>query len=176
MAEEEAQEKEVEEKKGGSNLVLIIAIVGVVLILVIGGIVAVLLMSGGDEEAVDAPTQQQSAKSKAKRGSNDTVGLVVGPMYPLQNFTVNLLSDSGRRFLKAQVNLELSGEELQTEIETKVPVVRDLVIRILTSKTLEEVSTAKGKDKLKEQLVDELNLRLQDGYIQNIYFTEFVVQ
>jgi flagellar FliL protein len=47
---------------------------------------------------------------------------------------------------------------------------------MLSSKTLEEISTAKGKDKLKEQIVNQLNLRLRDGNVRNVYFTEFVVQ
>ena len=74
------------------------------------------------------------------------------------------------------MNLELDGEELAAELESKTAVIRDVVIRLLSSKTLEEISTAKGKDKLKEQIVNQLNLRLRDGNIRNVYFTEFVVQ
>jgi flagellar FliL protein len=74
------------------------------------------------------------------------------------------------------MNLELDGEELAIELEQKTPLVRDIIIRVLTSKTLEEISTAKGKEKLKDQLVNQLNLRLQDGQVKNVYFTEFVIQ
>jgi len=34
----------------------------------------------------------------------------------------------------------------------------------------------KGKDKLKQQIVDQLNARLVDGHINNVYFTDFVIQ
>jgi flagellar FliL protein len=97
-------------------------------------------------------------------------------MYPLDNFIVNLLSEGGRRYLKVQMNLELEGEELAEELDTKVPVIRDLIIRIMSSKTIEEISTAKGKEKLKNQLVNQLNMRIKDGQLQNIYFTEFIIQ
>lgn len=33
-----------------------------------------------------------------------------------------------------------------------------------------------GKDKLKEEVMDKINSTLSDGYIKNIYFTDFVVQ
>lgn len=97
-------------------------------------------------------------------------------MFPLELFTVNLLSESGRRYLKVEMNLELEGEELAVELEKKKPVLRDVIIRILSSKSLEEVSTIKGKETLKEEIVTDLNQRVKDGKIKNVYFTDFVVQ
>lgn len=97
-------------------------------------------------------------------------------MYPLDLFTVNLLSESGRRYLKVELNLEIEGEELAHELDTKKPLLRDIIISILSSKSLEEISTVKGKDTLKEQIVSEINTRIKDGKIKNVYFVDFVVQ
>jgi len=177
VAEEE--EKEDDKKEGGksSNMVLIIIIAVLVLVLVIGGIAAFML-SGDDEEAqqMDQSSGQISQSASPKKQKKRMESLTVGPMYPLDNFIVNLLSDSGRRFLKTQINLEMDTEDLAAELDSKVPVIRDIIIRVLTSKTLEEISTAKGKDKLKDALVNQLNMRLQDGEVNNLYFTEFVIQ
>ena len=174
MAEEEQQEESVKtEPNKNSNLFIIIGAFTLILFVIIGGVLTAFIL-GGEEESIIEESPQ--AKTKLKRRNTNTRGLVVGPMYPLEVFTVNLLSDSGRKFLKTQVNLELDDNSLSSELDSKAPVIRDLVILILTSKTLEEVSTAKGKEKLKEQLVNQINLRLQDGQINNIYFTEFVIQ
>jgi len=175
---EEEEKKEDDKKEGGksSNMMLIIIIAVLVLLLVIGG-VAAFLLSGGDEETQQmdqsAPSSKDASPKKQKKRMES---LTVGPMYPLDNFIVNLLSDSGRRFLKTQINLEMDTEDLAAELDSKVPVIRDIVIRVLTSKTLEEISTAKGKDKLKDALINQLNMRLKDGEINNLYFTEFVIQ
>jgi flagellar FliL protein len=168
LEKEESQENT--EAKKSNNLVLIIIIVALVLVLLIVGAV-VAILSGGDNEQTqnDVP----SAKEKPRKSMDS---MQVGPMFPLDSFTVNLLSDSGRRYLKVQINLELNEEEVAAELESKTAVVRDTVIRLLSSKTLEEISTAKGKDNLKEQIVNQLNLRLRDGNVRNVYFTEFVVQ
>jgi len=171
MAEEETESTEettAPEKKGNKLIIIIIAAVLVVVLLIVGVVVAMLL--GGDEE------QQSSSKSTKEKPAKMMDSMEVGPMFPLDNFTVNLLSDNGRRYLKVQMNLELDGEELAAELESKTAVVRDVVIRLLSSKTLEEISTAKGKEKLKEQIVNQLNLRLRDGNVVHVYFTEFVVQ
>ena len=174
MAEEETEGQDSQENGGekkSSNLILIVIIVALVFVLLVVGVVVAMLAGGEDED----PRGNNSPSSKEKpMKSMDS--MEVGPMFPLDTFTVNLLSDSGRRYLKVQMNLELDGEELAAELESKTAVVRDVVIRMLSSKTLEEISTAKGKDKLKEQIVNQLNLRLRDGNVRNVYFTEFVVQ
>lgn len=178
MAEEEKKDEAQEgsEKKGGSKLVLIIIGVLLFLIIVIGGVVAFLLLSG-DEEQQQQPSQSQAVDNpNAQAPAVRTDDLTVGPMFPLDPFTVNLLSESGRRYLKAEVNLEMSTPDLQAELTSKMPVIRDVVISVLSSKTVEEISTKRGKERLKEELIEQLNLRLQDGYINRVYFMMFIVQ
>ncbi|AFV97142.1 MULTISPECIES: flagellar basal body-associated protein FliL [unclassified Sulfuricurvum] len=186
--EHEEQAPEGGEKKK-SNLLLIIIIAVLVLVLIIGGVVAALMLGNHDTEAeagsgakteVAADGHDAEAKADAEHADEESHGggesTEVGLMYPLDIFTVNLLSESGRRYLKVEMNLEIEGEELSPELEQKKPVFRDIIIRILSSKSLEEISTIKGKEKLKEQIVSELNTRLKDGKVKNVYFTDFVVQ
>lgn len=188
--EKEIEEESTGEKKKSGKLLLIIIIVVLVLILAIGGVIIAMMSGSHEEEAGAAVHKEASAHGDEKaadtssadaehtdggdaHGSNLTE---VGIMFPLDLFTVNLLSESGRRYLKIEMNLELEGEELALELETKKPVLRDIIIRILSSKSLEEISTAKGKETLKEQIVSELNTRVKDGKIKNVYFVDFVVQ
>ncbi|HEX5329821.1 flagellar basal body-associated protein FliL [Sulfuricurvum sp.] len=192
MAEKEKEEHEAEEggKKKSGNMLLIIIIAVLVLILVIGGVVAALMMGNHDAEAEagkGAKTEvaaeghategeaTHDGEAKATEVSNEAL-TEVGIMFPLEPFTVNLLSESGRRYLKCEMNLEMDGKELSPELEEKKPVFRDIIIRILSSKSLEEISTSKGKEKLKEEIVRDLNTRLKDGKIKNVHFTDFVVQ
>lgn len=180
MAEEK---EEKQEKKGGGSLVLIIVSVLLVVLLLVAGIIIVLLASGGDEgeaAAQNAPAQvaqeaaPQKAAAKPQERSNDYFN--VGPMYPLDQFLVNLLSETGSRYLKMELNIELSAETLTPEIDQKKPLLRDIIIKILTSKTYEDISTAKGKERLKDEIATKLNEILRDGYIKNVYFTDFIVQ
>ena len=167
--------------KKNSSLVLIIIIVILILLLVVGGLLAFLLMSGNDDatqgQTAQAQTEQvQSAAPKSTSGKRSNDYINMGPVYPLDQFIVNLLSESGSRYLKTKVDLELSAETLTPEIDKKKPLIRDIVVSTLSSKTYEEVSTQKGKNRLKDEIVDRLNEVLADGHIKNIYFTDFVVQ
>ena len=171
MAEEEKEETSGEEggeKKKSPLLLIIVAIVA--LLLIVGIVVVVLLMSGGDEPDQMAPKQaQQRTVSQAAEST-------LGPIVALDQFIVNLLSDSGRRYLKVEVNLEINDEGVSGEIENKKPMIRDVIIQTLSAKTFDEISNETGKSRLKEEIASKLNEQLVDGYIKREYFTNFVIQ
>ena len=171
---------EVVQKKPKGNMVLIIVIVLLVVLLIGGGAAAFLMLGGNHEDPAKAqagaPQAQDVKTEKKKSGKKSTDHLTIGPMYPMAQFVVNLLSESGNRFLKVVIDLELSDPKLQPEMDRKKSLIRDIIIRTFSSKTFEEVSTLKGKDKLKDEVLDKINENLSDGQVKNIYFTDFVVQ
>ncbi len=182
MAEKSEEEQTPEKKKSG-NMLMIIIIVVLILIILIGAVVGFLMMGDDDEtEAVKEPQAKERTVSKSKRSSSsssmdDSRQLSdIGILYPLDTFTVNLKSDTGSRYLKVTLSLELEGEELSLELDAKMPVLKDRIIRILSSKTIEEISSKKGKSKVSSQIMDTLNSMIADGQIKGIYFTEFVIQ
>ena len=193
MAKEEQENNETAENEesssegGKSNkMLMIIIIVVLLLVIILGAIAAVLLLSDDEEESAPTQTTQKQIPQKAQptqqhaysqSGLEQTRKLSeIGVLYPLDTFTVNLKSDNGRRYLKVTMDLELSSQDLTAELDNKTAVIRDRIIRILTSKTLEEVSSRKGKDKLTQQIKDALNAMLDNGQILGVYFTEFVIQ
>ena len=175
MAEEKEKKEteESEEKKsgGGSKLLLIIIIVLLLLLLVIGGLVAYFLLSSNPNQQQD---QQALQKIEKKHKASDLTD--IGPIYPLDPFTVNLVSSNADRYLKCKIDLELDSPDLQKEIDKKLPAIRDMIIQILSSKTVEEIQTAKGKEKLKEEIKRKINSILTTGEIRHVYFTQFVIQ
>jgi flagellar FliL protein len=172
MAEEKENQEEKEEKEssGSNKLLLIVIIVLLLVLLIVGGAVAYFLLNS--DEAQDNPQEHQKIEKK-KKVSDMTE---IGPIYPLDQFIVNLVSTNANRYLKCKIDLELDAPELQQEVDKKLPAVRDLIIRILSSKTVEEIQTAKGKEKLKEEIKRKINQILDSGEIRNVYFTEFVIQ
>jgi flagellar FliL protein len=185
MADEEKKEEVKEEKSeekdgsgGGNKVILIIIVILLLLLLVIGGAVAYFLLAGDEENPEDAQQKQDGKKieKKEEKPKKDIESLEIGPIYPLAPFTVNLKSSGATRYLKCTLNLEIDTPETQPELDKMKPLLRDIVIRILSSKTVPEISTAKGKEKLKEEITKNLNNRLATGEIRNVYFTAFVIQ
>ncbi|CAE10973.1 flagellar basal body-associated protein FliL [Wolinella succinogenes] len=175
------ENKETAQAEGKKNKLIIFIIAGVIaLLLIIGGVVVYFMLSSNPEPQAASAQASQSTSGGAKAGGASRSGggnfLSVGPMYALDQFIVNLTTQSGRRYLKTSINVELSQPNLTAELDTKRAVIRDTVISILSSKSIEEISTMKGKEKLKEELIERLNEFLVDGRIVNLFFTDFVVQ
>jgi len=184
MAEVAQQEVEATpQQQGGSSKLLIILSAVLFLILIGGGVIAYMMLTSDDEVIEDANSAKASKVIKQKKAPVNNNGSVrnndftqVGPMFGLDKFIVNLASDGGSRYLRTSINLELSSEEFQAEVEKKKPLIRDIIIKVLSAKSYEEISTIRGKENLKDELVSELNKIFTDGNIQNIFFTEFVIQ
>ncbi len=99
-------------------------------------------------------------------------------MASLGDFTLNL---SGNRKLTANISLKfkdnensswMSGESIQQEILDKGVVLRDAVINTISNSQNARVSN----DKMKKELVDNMNDYLSNGEIEEIYFNKFIIQ
>ena len=113
------------------------------------------------------PLEDEPSASKKSTYTNIT--------YPLDKFTVNIKSDQGRRYLQITLSLELNNNELTHELNAKSHVIRDRIIRILSSKSLEKISSKKGKKQLSNQIKTTMNAMLRDGNIQNVNIIKFSI-
>ena len=93
------------------------------------------------------------------------------------DFTVNLLDPGMRRYLRVNISLQhLSSQALVTEIAAREPEVRDAVIKVLRTKTVDEVATTEKVESLRQELLSSLNAVLESGDITNLFFVDFVIQ
>lgn len=165
--------------KGKSKIIIIIAVILIIIALLLGVVFYFMIKSPSQEDN----SQMQTASQSSPVGNTQTNGATssrnyirVGPTYQLDQFIVNLLTQSGRRYLKVTMSLEMTSPDLQNELSAKLPAVRDTIIDILSSKSLEDVSTTRGKEKIKEEIVQRLNEFLVDGKIRNIFFIDSAIQ
>ena len=98
----------------------------------------------------------------------------IGKLIPLETFLVNLAGSRGQKLAKINMEIEVNNGEVQKEIEILKPKIRDIIIIILSSKTYAQVATKEGKDALREEIRDQVNLFLTKGQINRVYFTEFI--
>lgn len=186
MAEEESAEGGGGKLDGlKQNKMLLFIIIGVVaLLLIIVIVVALLAFSGGGEEEQAAAPQMSAAAAApgaaagAGAGGNTRASkLKIGPIYPLDQFIVNLMtSGGGKRYLKTSIGMEISIAEMTPELDMKRDVIRDTIIGVMSAKTFEEIQTEKGKRRLKDELIERINEFLVDGRVVDLYFNEFVIQ
>lgn len=102
--------------------------------------------------------------------------IVIGEMFPLDTFVVNLADPKGKRYLRATMQLELAPEQTVETFEKRLPQIRDVVLTILPTKQFQEIRTVDGKAALRTEILDRLNGLYNSESVVNIYFTEFVIQ
>jgi len=164
-------------KKANAILLLIIILLIVVILTAVGAYYFLNKEESNSAskkvvEKISTPTIQEIEANKVEVEKLSQIG----PLYPLDLFTLNLRSDKGNVYLLVKLDFELSIKELKNELDDKNAVIRDAIIRILTSKSLEDLSSDEGKEKAIDEIINDINKMLHDGYIKNVYFTKFIVQ
>ncbi|NLT19907.1 MAG: flagellar basal body protein FliL [Syntrophomonadaceae bacterium] len=111
--------------------------------------------------------EKETEKQMESRGSLVSVG----------EFTTNINDVAGTRFLKVEVFVEVSEENKKAaaEIESYMPIIKDSVLTILSSKTAADLDT-NNREKIKLEIKKDLNRKIGSEVIQNVYFTSFIMQ
>lgn len=117
------------------------------------------------------------ASSSTEPGAEEKATMrKMGPVYNMESFIVNLDDPKLRKYLRLTMDLELVDEKALTEIEQRLPQMRDAILTILPSKKYEEITTVAGKNALRAELLTAVNSFFEKEVITSVYFTEFVIQ
>lgn len=156
----------VENAGGGKKKTIIIVAALLVSLACIAAGVAFYLTSSG-EEAANKPETEKGAKRH-------------GPpaIFALEPFVVNIRDNADIRYLKLKVEFEVgaAGKEIKEEFDPYLPQVRDSILMLLTSKTLDEVKDVPGKNRLRQEIMTSACRIFPRGKIKQVFFTDFVVQ
>ena len=158
-------------KKSSKLLIIILLIAG----LAIGGAAAFLVLTNMTSDDKSEVAEGENAEDEGDGGKKEGMDKL-GPIMPLEPFIVNLSGAGGRNYLKIEITLEFDKKGVQTELENKMPLIKDSIHLLLATKSFESIQTAEGKLMLKNEIISRLNRFLSTGLIQNLYFTNFVVQ
>ena len=167
--------------EGGSKKKLFIIIGAVVLVLIIAGVVVFMMMGKGDKkkagtDAHGAPTAADGGHGAAApaEGGHGAVG--ASTVFSLEPFIVNIYDGQELRYLKVKVELEMANAGVKPELDGRLAAIRDAILVVLTTKTLQEVQDAQGKNQLRDEILAAISKIVAQGKVTKVYFTDFVVQ
>lgn len=89
---------------------------------------------------------------------------------------VTLAGSGGSRYLRVNIVLASPNPALEQIIKSNEVALRDATITVLSSLSLSQIEGADGRDVVRRALMSRLNAVLGQDVIQQIYFTEFVIQ
>lgn len=166
----------VAEKKGMSMPLKLGLFVGGPLFL-IGAIVGVLFFLGvlgsSDEAAAAEEVHKKEAEAVPLKEQLHEVF-----SFPLPSMLINLRTTGKRTsFLKITMSLEVKGnEENKKEIELVKPRIIDQFQTYLRELEVDDLQGSAGLQRLKEELLDRVNAVTAPVVVQNVLFSELLVQ
>jgi flagellar FliL protein len=170
-----------------SKKLLIIILAAVLVVVLAGGGAAFFLLKKSDhpedEEAAEETDKPAKKKSAKKEKEEPPVFISMEP------FTVNLIPETGDQYLQVVLALEMADAHAEGDLKIRMPRIRNNITLLLSSKKASELMPKEGKEKLAENLKDEINSVLEppatgkkgaaahaEGPVKSVLFTSFIIQ
>lgn len=185
-APESTEEKPAAPAKGGGLMPLLIS--SVVMALILGGVgfalayfvlpsrLAQVSAAAAATPAAPAPTtpivDEKKERSPAEAASTGNKAVT---KFTIEEITVNIANTRGNRFVRAGVYFEAAPPVLE-ELEANRARMVDTLGQVLSTKTLDDLTSPTIRGSLREELLGIINPTLKQGRIDNIYFTDLLVQ
>ncbi|MEO0336359.1 MAG: flagellar basal body-associated FliL family protein [Pseudomonadota bacterium] len=169
MANENQQDQEQAPKKSLAGLLTLVFAVLNIAVLAGGVYVVYKNTLGATHEITTEELAKRDLAAFEERLSEGPV------MFDLDPFNTNL-DGNPRRLVRIQMSLELLDAQGFEEAMQLGAQARDRVVQLLNRKTFDDIETVQGKLQLKNQIITQLNGFLDKGVVQNVYFSDFLIQ
>ena len=107
------------------------------------------------------------------KDSEPTIDEVLEASVDIKEITTNLASND---FIRISFKIQTDSKEAKEELEKRDFQVNNIIILELSGLEVEEIQGKEGQLKLEETLKTKINEILQEGKVQKVYITQFLLQ
>ena len=156
MARQDEETEAENTPAAGHNKIVVIAVAMVVSAAIIGG---------GLFWGLKGHSAPAGGEAGTEKKAEPVVKKEMPVIYPLEAFIVNIGDGRDMRYLKVKVELEtaLSAENAKKELDPYLPRLRDSVLVLLTTKTIQDVQDLPGKNRLREEILAAAKKTMPSG-------------
>ena len=127
------------------------------------------------EEELAAEEEKHEKKGGHGGGAEEPKGGAGN--YEFTNVVVNLAGTMGTRYLKTSfIVTGAGGKSVKGTFETNKAKLTDITLNVLSSLTLADLEEPGSKNVLREKLVAAYNQALGKRQVEQVYFSDFVIQ
>lgn len=175
--EDDQEEGEVKKPKKKGKLLMVILIIFSILVTVGASIGGTLYFTGAlsVDHVADSSSSDKKDKNTKKKSKSAPIYYAFDPP-----FVVNFIENNQIRYLQITLEVMTRKEDVVEELKTHMPVIRNNLVLVFSDQTYDTLSTAAGKQKLRDEALAEIQqvLKEQTGKpgVEAVYFTGFVMQ
>lgn len=158
-------------------------------LLIIFGVLLLIGLSVGTSiyvmKSMMGPTADKSitkgSQSKAKEEKKKHKEPKVAIYYKFDSpFVANIQGSTGSRFLQLTLEAMTYDQDVNNAIDQNMPVIRNNILLLLSDLKYEQIVTLEGKQKLRKDILKEIQKVLQDKIgkpgVEEVYLTSLVMQ
>ena len=147
---------------GGKKRILIGAFAGLLLGSAVGGFVIAPRLGHAPAEVVEheAPAEPSGPAS----------------VHQIENLVVNPASTNGARFLMVTTAIVVKDASAVEELASRDAEIRDRIVDLLSSRTIEELGDPSRREALKTDLAAAVGALFPEGVVKRVLLPQFVIQ
>ncbi len=99
-----------------------------------------------------------------------------GVVYQVEDVIVNPAESGGSHYVVMNIAFEVDGEDDVAHLEKMNAKLRDVLIRTVSSKTIDELDGPDDKEMLRQEIFEKVSEMLPKRHLNNVYFVSFILQ
>jgi flagellar FliL protein len=177
MPDDEVQTTEAAADASPSPMAHLVPIGGSIVALVVGLAIGLWLVGPVAAERLASPGDQAAEHGSADHGGgHGAKGSGPSGKYRIENLVLNPAETKGTRFLMATVVVSLTGEGAEESLAERDAEIRDHLMSLLGSKTVDELTDVSRRGELKREIRVALSDLVPAEEIKAVYLPTFVIQ
>jgi len=131
------------------------------------------------KQTVEASSEKSEGSHSAGGhggGAHGKEGGKTEAIFDFDNVVVNLSGSMGTRFLKASFTTIDSNADLPKVMAERKKQLLDVAINVLSARSMADLELPGAKNVVRNELIANFNQALKSDLVEQIYFTDFVIQ
>ena len=144
--------------------------------LAVGAGVGVFLVAPNFSKRASAATVPAAHGAKDGKEGKDGKAAEAKTLHVVDNLVLNPAGSGGTRFLMVNATFEVKDAATVELMKMRDAEVRDVLLALLGSKTVEQLTDMSTRDTLKREMISSLGPLFPGSPIKRVYFPQFVIQ
>lgn len=129
--------------------------------------------TNSNENKKEDKSSEESEKKNEKKSSEKSVGDF---LFTLEDVICNPAESNGKILVLTSLGFDMNSAESKKIMEEKSVILKDIVISSIARKTVSELNNVAKRDSLKIQIVQNIESKIPNVKINDLYFSKFIIQ
>ncbi len=122
-----------------------------------------------------SPVATDSTLTAVEDTSGEAPSSKFGAIYNLEDVIVNPAQSDGQ-FILINLAIEVNSNQDIEILKKRDVQARDILIRLISGKTISELDGPEDKEKLRDEIKEQMGQIIPESHLRNIYFSNYLIQ